>query len=336
MPRIPRLSTIDCVKAIVVERYVLPSELSVKEITEPGCGDGEVLIEVRAAGCNFFDTLIVQGKYQVKPPFPFSPGGEVAGRVRRVGAGVDGIAVGDDVMARVGYGGFAELCAAPARSAVRLPPGTSFVDGAALPIAYGTAYAAVVLRGRCAAGETVLVTAAAGGVGLASIQIVKAIGARVIAAASADTLEVARRVGADLVVDYQKEDWADAVKEATSGRGADVIIENVGGDVFDSCTRCIAWGGRLVISGFSSGRIPEVKLNRVLLKHIALVGLHFGPMSEHEPATVARAYDEILRLYDEGRVAPVIFATFPLENAADALAALASRDTFGKVVLIPA
>jgi NADPH2:quinone reductase len=324
------------VKAIVVERFLLPSELSVKEIAEPSCGDGDVLIDVRAAGCNFFDTLIVQGKYQVKPPFPFSPGGEVAGRVRQVGSAVQGIAVGDDVMARVGYGGFAEICAAPARSVVRLPTGTSFVDGAALPIVYGTAYAAVVLRGRCAAGETVLVTAAAGGVGIASIQIANAMGARVIAAASADKLDVARKVGATLAVDYRKADWADVVREATDGKGADVIVENVGGDVFDACTRCIAWDGRLVISGFSSGRIPEVALNRVMLKHIALVGLHFGPMSEHEPATVARAYDEILRLYDEGRVAPVIFATFPLENAADALAALASRDTFGKVVLIPA
>jgi NADPH2:quinone reductase len=209
----------------------------------------------------------------------------------------------------------------------------TFEEAAGFPIVYGTAYSAVVQRGAARAGETVVVTAAAGGVGLAAVQISHAIGARVIAVASGDKLEVASRAGAHAVVDYRAEGWIEALKAATGGRGADVIVENVGGDVFEGCMKCVAWGGRIVIVGFSSGNIPEVRLNRVLLKHIALVGVHWGPLRDHDPETQRDGFRALARLYDEGKIAPLVSQTFPVGRVAEALAALGGRSTVGKVVL---
>ncbi|HEX3596133.1 MAG TPA: NADPH:quinone oxidoreductase family protein [Polyangiaceae bacterium] len=320
-------------RAVVVERFMKPSELTVSETAEPALGDDQVLVDVRAAGCNFFDTLLVQGKYQVKPPFPFSPGGEIAGIVREVGARVTGPTPGDRVMAHVGHGGFAERAVAAPEALHPIPDGMSFEQAAAFPIVYGTAYASVVQRGAVRPGETVLVTAAAGGVGLAAVQIARAVGARVIALASGDKLDVARDAGADLAFDYRAEGWIDGVRAATAGRGADVVIENVGGDVFDGCTRCIAWGGRLAIVGFASGRIPEVSTNRVMLKHISLVGVHFGPMYREELHSVRDAFRALDSLFRQGKVTPLVSATMPLERVAEALDALGGRKTVGKVVL---
>jgi NADPH2:quinone reductase len=325
-------------RAVVVTELTEPSRLHVSEIPEPQLTEEGVLVEVKAAGCNFFDTLIVRGKYQVKPPFPFSPGGEIAGVVRAVGArvggtGIDGIEPGARVAARVGYGGFAERVVVPASALIPISGGMTDVEAAAFPIVYGTAYHAVVTRGRVAPGETVLVTAAAGGVGLASVQVARAAGARVIALASGDKLDVPRSAGADECVDYRAPDWMSRVKELTSGRGVDVVVENVGGDVFEGCLKCLAWGARLVISGFASGSIPQVAANRVMLKHVSIVGLHFGPMSEHEPELVRAGYRRLFEWYDAGSIRPLVSETYPLERVADALTALAARRTVGKIVL---
>lgn len=320
-------------RAVVVDRFMPPSELQVSEVSESEPSETEVSIDVRAAGCNFFDTLIVEGKYQEKPPFPFFPGGEIAGVVRAVGSKVTGIAPGDRVMAYLGHGGFAERVVASAGALVPIPEGMSFEEAAGFPIVYGTAYAAVVQRGHTRAGETVVVTAASGGVGLAAVQIAKAVGARVIALASGDKLDVAVSAGADVAIDYRREGWTDALGAATNGRGAHVIVENVGGDVFDGCSKHVAWGGRIVIVGFSSGKIPEVRLNRVLLKHISLVGVHWGPSRHHEPETVRDGFRALARLYGEKKIAPMVWKTLPLERVAEALALLGSRQSVGKIVL---
>lgn len=326
-------------KAVVVHELMKPADLTVSEIDSPRPGAGNVLIDVKAVACNFFDTLIVQGKYQVKPDFPFSPGGEVAGIVCELGEGVTEFAVGDRVMAYVEYGGFAERATARVNGTFPIPDAMPFEEAAAIPIVYGTSYVSLVPRGMVKSGETVLVTAAAGGVGLASIQIAKALGARVIALAGGEAkLEVTRQVGADVAIDYRDDgdssaSWVEQVNAATDGRGADVVIENVGGDIFDGCTRCVAWGGRIVVVGFTSGEIPLVKTNRVMLKHISLVGVHFGPMAVHEPEKLAECFRELARLYEAGKLKPVIWKQFRLEQAAEAVEALGNRKSFGKIVL---
>lgn len=321
-------------RAVVVPELMSHSDLAVSEIDPPRAEPGKLVIDVRAAGCNWFDTLIVQGRYQVKPDFPFSPGGEVAGVVHEVGDGVEGFSVGDRVMAYTEYGGFAERAIARPAGTFPLPDSVPFEEAAAMPIVYGTSYVSLASRGQVREGETVLITAAAGGVGLASIQIARALGARVIALAGGqEKLDIVREVGADVAVDYREEDWVERVKQETNGRGADVVIENVGGEIFDGCTRCINWGGRIVIVGFSGGDIPLVKTNRIMLKHISLVGVHFGPMVRNAPAQLAECFRDLMALHAEGRVRPVIWKQYPLESVAEALDALASRKTFGKIVL---
>jgi NADPH2:quinone reductase len=291
---------------------------------------------VRAAGCNFFDILMVQGKYQVKPAFPFVPGAEIAGVVRALGDGVTGFAKGDRVLASAGLGGFAEIAVVPAAGVYRMPEGMSFAEGAALPIIYPTSYAALVFRAHLAAGETLLVHAAAGGVGIAAVQIGKALGARVIATAGgAEKLEIARANGADEAIDYTKEDFAERVKQLTNGRGADVIYDSVGGDTFDQSLKCIAWNGRLLVIGFAGGRIPEVKANRILLKNISIVGLHWGAHVQHEPARIPETFQALFELYRAGKIRPVIFKSYPLEEVSVALEALGSRKTWGKVIVAP-
>ncbi|HEX2486574.1 MAG TPA: NADPH:quinone oxidoreductase family protein [Myxococcota bacterium] len=323
-------------RAVVVDRFLDPSELRVSERAEPKLHPGALSIAVQAAGCNFFDILMVQGKYQLKPPFPFVPGAEVAGVVEAVGEGVEGFRVGDRVLASCGLGGFAERVVVPASVAYAMPAGMSAAEGASLPIVYPTAYAGLVHRGRLQPGETLLVHAAAGGVGLAAVQVGKAIGARVIATAGGpDKLEVARRAGADVLIDYGREDFVARVKEATSGRGADVIYDSVGGDVFEGSLKCIAWNGRLVVIGFAGGTIPSVAANRILLKNIEVTGLHWGAYAQHQPASIPQVFQALFGLYERGAIRPVVFRTYPLEEVAQALADLGSRKTFGKVVLAP-
>ncbi|HPG26097.1 MAG TPA: NADPH:quinone oxidoreductase family protein [Myxococcota bacterium] len=324
-------------RAVVVDRLgIEPEALRVQEIDPPRIGPGEVLIEVRAAGCNFSDTLMLRGEYQVKPPLPFVPGGEVAGVVRAVGESVTRLAVGGRVLSRCGLGGFAERVAARASMTWRIPEAMSFEAGAALPTVYATSYAALVLRAPLVAGETLLVHAAAGGVGLAAVQIGKALGARVIATAGGpEKLEIARRAGADVLIDYRHEDFVPIVMEQTGGRGADVIYDSVGGDTTDRSLKCIAWNGRLLVIGFASGTIPDVKLNRVLLKNVSLVGVHWSAYPEREPGAVDACFEGLFELGARGAIDPLISSRHPLEEAGVALRALASRRTVGKVVLVP-
>ncbi|MEE9609410.1 MAG: NADPH:quinone oxidoreductase family protein [Myxococcota bacterium] len=323
-------------RAVVVKRWMEPGELEVSEIPEPAVAPGTLVVEVRAAGCNFFDILMVQGNYQVKPPFPFVPGAEVAGVVREVGEGVSGFAPGDRVFATAGLGGFAEYAVVPARGAYRMPDGMSFEEGSALPIIYPTSYAGLVFRADLKPGENLLVHAAAGGVGVAAVQIGVALGARVIATAGGrEKLEIARRNGASETIDYREEDFVARVKELTGGKGADVIYDPVGGDVFDKSLKCIAWNGRLLVIGFASGRIPEVKVNRILLKNIAIVGLHWGAHVAHQPERIDQTLEALLGLYADGAIKPVIFKSYSLDEVAVALEALASRKTYGKVVVAP-
>jgi len=323
-------------QAMVATRWCEAADLELRELPDPQPQRGEVLIDVRASGCNFFDLLMVQGKYQVKPPFPFSPGGEVAGVVRAVGAAVETLRAGDRVFAMLGWGGYASAAVAPAASTVKMPESMSFEHGAAFGIVYQTSYFGLVYRAALQAGETLLVHAAAGGVGLAAVQIGKALGARVLATAgSTDKLAIAKQHGADEAFDYNNPDWVERVKAATGGRGADVIYDPVGGDIFDLSSKCIDFGGRLLVIGFASGRIPSIEVNRILLKNIAVIGLHWGAYRQHDPDKIPQAMQALFRLYEEGKVQPLVSATYPLAQAAAALDEIASRRSVGKVLLIP-
>lgn len=324
-------------RAVVVDRLMEPHELRVGEVPEPVLEPGALFVDVKAAGCNFFDTLICRGRYQVKPSLPFVPGGEVAGVIREVGEDASGFRVGDRVCCALGStGGYAERVVVPATHAWKIPDAMSFAEGAALPIVYPTSYAGLVYRAALAPGETLLVHAAAGGVGTAAVQIGRALGARVIATAGGEEkLAVARAAGAELAIDYRREDFAKRVMEATGGRGADVVYDSVGGEVFDRSLKCIAWNGRLLVIGFASGTIPTPRLNRVLLKNIALVGLHWPAYFENEPERVGQTFQALFDLYDQGAIRPLVHRRYPLERAAEALTELASRGTTGKVVLEP-
>lgn len=299
-------------------------------------GPTDVRISVRAAGCNFSDILMMKGEYQVKPPLPFIPGGEVGGIVLEIGAKVTGLNPGDRVLSRCALGGYAEEVVAPAATTLQLPEALSFAAGAALSTVYPTSYAALVWRAPVKEGETLLVHAAAGGVGLSAVQIGKALGARVIATAGgAEKLEHARRAGADVLVDYRNEDFVARVMDETAGRGADVIYDSVGGETTDRSLKCIAWNGRLLVIGFASGDIPDVKLNRVLLKNISVVGLHWSAYPEREPEAIDACFEGLFEMAARGEIDPFVSAEYRLEEAGSALAALASRRTVGKVVLVP-
>ena len=323
-------------RAIVVDRFMEPAELAVRETAAPAIHAGTLRVEVHAAGCNFFDILMVQGRYQVKPPFPFVPGAAIAGVVREVGEGARGFAVGDRVLASAGLGGFAEESVVPARSAYPLPDAMSFEEGAALPIIYPTSYAGLIDRGGLREGETLLVHAAAGGVGVAAVQIGRALGARVIGTAGgADKCAIAVREGCEECIDYRAGDFAARVQELTGGRGAEVIYDSVGGDITDQSLKCIAWNGRLVIIGFASGKIPAIQANRILLKNIAVTGLHWGAHAQKDPKRIPEVMDALFAMHAKGQIRPVIYARYPLEEVPTALAALGGRESYGKVIVSP-
>ncbi len=321
---------------MVVRELGGPGALEREELDAVRAAPGQVVIDVGAAGCNFFDILITQGKYQVRPELPFSPGAEVAGIVRELGEGVERFSVGDRVSALLEYGGFASTVAAPQERVFAMPPRMTVEEAAAMGIVYQTSYVGLVHRANLREGETLLVHAAAGGVGLAAVQIGVALGARVIGTAGApDKLDLVKKHGADVVLNYRDEEWVERVKELTDGRGADVIYDPVGGDTFDLSTKCIAFEGRLLIIGFASGRIPSAKMNRVLVKNFSLVGLHWGLYFEKDPQVLQEAQAALSQLYAVGKIAPLVSATYPLADAKDALDALGARKTTGKVVLIP-
>lgn len=321
---------------MIVRELGGPAALQREELEWRAPRPGQVAVDVEAVGCNFFDILITQGNYQVRPELPFAPGAEVAGTVREVGPGTAGFTVGDRVCALLPYGGFASAVSVDAPRVFAMPDGMPFEDAAALGVVYQTSYVALVPRARLREGETLLVHAAAGGVGLAAVQIGVALGARVIGTAGTpDKLELVKQHGADAVINYREEDFVARIEELTDGRGADVIYDPVGGDTFDRSTKCIAFDGRLLVIGFASGRIPTAKMNRVLLKNISLVGVHWGLYFEKDPSVIRDAQRAIFDLYQAGKIAPLVSGTYPLTDAADALDALGSRKTTGKVILHP-
>lgn len=297
---------------------------------------GHVVLDVHAAGCNFADILTIQGRYQKQPTPPFSPGFEAAGIVREVGEGVTEVGVGERVFGVTVSGAYAERAVADQRRLYALPEDMSFAEGAAFCVAYQTAWCGLVQRAALRRGETLVVHAAAGGTGLAAVQLGRALGARVIATAGSPAkCAVAREAGAHVAVDYRAEDWVERVRQETRGAGADVIYDPVGGDVFDGSTRCLGFEGRLLVVGFASGRIPAVAANRILLKNIAVVGVYWDRYAERDPALVRRWMVELLRLRAADRLRPLVWKTFALVEAEQALAALGSRESIGKVVLVP-
>jgi NADPH2:quinone reductase len=312
--------------------------LQIAEIDDPVAGPEQVVVEVEAAGVCFPDVLLCRGGYQMKPPLPFVPGSEVAGRVVAVGDGVPpDVAVGTRVAGlALGLGGFAERALVAAFGALPIPDSLSAPAAAALPINYHTVWFSLRDRAALRPTETLLVHAAAGGVGSAAVQVGLALGARVIATAGGpEKVKVCEQLGADLVIDYTAGDFVDAVKEATGGAGADVIFDPVGGDVFDRSRKCIAWDGRLLVIGFAGGRIPEIPANHILLKNYSVVGVHWGASVARDPSSVRRTHDELMKLHESHGIDPLIFREVPFGDAPAAVQSLAERGTWGKVVIVP-
>ena len=323
-------------KAVLCRDFGEPSVLTVDEIEAPRPGPSEVRIAVRAAGVNFPDLLLVAGKYQVRPPFPFSPGIESAGEVIEVGPEVEDLRPGDRVLANHPHGGFAEEVVAPAATVYPMPENMSFEHAAAFPVAYGTGYHGLVQRGSLAPGETLLVHGAGSGVGLVAVELGKLLGATVIATAgSAAKLEVARQYGADHLINYREEKIREQVKELTAGAGADVIYDPVGGDVMDESVRCINWGGRILVIGFASGRFAAIPTNLVLIKGFSVVGVYWGSFTARNPERGRENFQVLLEWYAQGKLKPLIWRSFALEEAAAALEALQERKVTGKAVLVP-
>ena len=306
-----------------------------KELPTPAPKPGEVLIAIKAASLNFPDLLIVQNKYQVKPPLPFVPGSEYAGVVQAVGAGVKHLQVGQNVACLSGTGGFATHAIAPAALCMPLPPGFSYVDAAAFIMIYATSHHALVDRAQLKAGETVLVLGAAGGVGTSAIQIAKALGAKVIAAASTDEkCALCRSIGADATINYSSENLREAIKALTDGKGPDVIYDPVGGDLAEPAFRSIAWRGRYLVVGFASGTIPSLPLNLTLLKGASIVGIFWGGFAKQEPKASAGAMAELAQWYAQGKIKPVIDRALPMAELKAAYAQMGSRDVKGKLVMV--
>jgi NADPH:quinone reductase len=323
-------------KAMLCKAYGPPESLSLEEIDPPSLGRSELRIAVHACGVNFPDLLMIKGEYQFKPSFPFSPGAEVSGVVLEVGADVKGFSAGERVMAMTGWNGFAEQVVAEAAKCSKIPTRMDFVTAAGFSMTYGTSYHALVQRAALKPGETLLVHGATGGVGTAAVEIGKLLGARVIATGgSDDKLAVIRdKYGIEDVINYRDgKGFKDKVKELTSGAGADVIYDPVGGDVFEQSLRCIAWNGRLLVVGFASGIIPEVRANLVLLKNCQIVGVFWGAFAVREPDVNADNFKKLFEHYEDGKLQPIVSQTYPLERAADALTALAERRVVGKTVV---
>jgi len=321
-------------KAVLCKQYGPPESLVLEDVASPVPGPGEVVVSTRAASVNFPDVLIIQNKYQFKPPLPFSPGSELAGVVKAVGEGVTSAKPGDKVIAFTTYGAFAEEVKTEATRLLPLPEKMSFEEGASFILTYATSDHALRDRGELKPGETLLVLGAAGGVGLAAIEIGKALGARVIAcASSAEKLAVCREHGADALIDYSREDLRERIKALTDGRGVDVIYDPVGGPYTEPAFRSIAWRGRLLVVGFAAGDIPKLPLNLALLKGASIVGVFWGDFARREPRQFAESARQLARWYDEGKLRPHVSQAFPLERAVDALKLMAARQVKGKVVI---
>jgi len=321
--------------AWLCENPVGVDALTWKELPTPSPKAGEVLIEIKAASLNFPDLLIVQNKYQMKPPLPFVPGSEYAGVVQAVGDGVSHLKVGQHVACLSGTGGFGTHTVAPAALCLPLPDGFPFVDAAAFIMIYATSYHALVDRAQLKAGETVLVLGAAGGVGTAAIQIAKACGTRVIAAASTDEkCALCQSIGADATINYTRENLREAVKTLTAGKGPDVIYDPVGGDFAEPAFRSIAWRGRYLVVGFAAGPIPALPFNLALLKGASIVGVFWGDFAKREPQANAAMMKELAQWYGQGKIKPVIDSTLPMAELKAAFAHMGSRGVKGKLVMV--
>ncbi len=321
-------------KAVLCKSYGPPENLTLEEIDSPNPSKGQVLIDVYSTGLNFPDTLQIQGKYQFQPEFPFTPASEVAGKVAAVGEGVTDLKVGDRVMAGVGIGGMAEQAVADVASTEKIPDSMPFDTGSGFGMIYNTSYHALKQRADLQPEETLLVLGAAGGVGITAVELGKVMGARVIAAARTDEkLKVAKQYGADELVNYGDGELKEKVKELTSGKGADVICDPVGGDLFDQAARCINWKGRILVVGFASGRIPEYRTNLALLKGCQLVGVFWGSFRKREPQVHRQNCRDLFELFDQGKIKPLISQVFPLEKYVDALNVFVNRQAVGKIVL---
>lgn len=321
-------------RALLCTEFGGPEKLTVGEAPSPPLRDGSVRMKVHAAGVNFADLLIIAGQYQEKPPFPFTPGAEASGVITEVGAGVAGLKPGDRVMALTGLGAFAEEAVVEAARVLTIPDSMDFASAAAFPVAYGTSHGALEWRARLKGGEWLLVTGASGGVGLTAVEIGKAMGAQVIACAGgAEKLSVAREHGADHLIDYLHEDMRERVKAITGGRGVDVIYDPVGGDAFDAALRSISWGGRVIVIGFASGRIPQIPANIVLVKNIDVIGFYWGSYQKHNPELLRSSFQQLFRWFHEGKLKPHISHRVPLERASEALRLLQERKSTGKVVV---
>ena len=323
-------------KALLCTRYGTPDDLEFADVPDPEPGAGEAVVKVAAAALNFFDTLIIAGKYQYKPAMPFSPSAEFSGTVERVGAGVTALKAGDRVLGYSGHGAARERIALSAERLVKLPDGVDFDRAAGLTVTYGTSLHALKDRARLQPGETLAVLGASGGAGLAAVELGKIMGTRVIAcASSAEKVAFAQKHGADAGIDYGKEDLKDALRRVTDGRGADVIYDPVGGGYAEAALRSIAWYGRFLVVGFAAGEIPKLPLNLVLRKGCDVVGVFWGSWIERDKAGHRANTEQLLQWCAQGKLSSHVHAVYPLREAAAALKAIAARKVMGKVILRP-
>ncbi|MEQ3640534.1 MAG: NADPH:quinone oxidoreductase family protein [Alteromonas sp.] len=323
-------------KAIVCEAFGPVDDLRVKDVADPVAKPGHVVVDVQAAGVNFPDGLLVQGLYQMQPDFPFIPGNEVAGVVCEVGEGVSHVKKGQRVIALSNLGGYAEKVAVKASHVMPLPDPIHVNEGAALVTAHATAHHALKQRAKLQPGETLVVTGAAGGTGLAAVQIGKTMGAKVIAVCSTEEkLALAKEYGADVLINYKDKDLKETLKEVTGGKGADVIYECVGGDTFHACSRSMAWEGRLLVVGFAGGEIPKFPVNLALVKGYSVMGVFWGSFTQHDPKGFAENMQELLTWYVQGKVKVVVDEALPLEQATKAMTKVMNREVKGKMVITP-
>jgi NADPH:quinone reductase len=324
-------------RAVICKEYGPPESLVIADLEALTPGPGQVVVAVKACGVNFPDTLIIEGKYQFKPALPFSPGGEVAGIVQAIGEGVARVALGDRVIAFTGWGGFAEEVLVEAKALIPIPERMDFATASAFVMVYGTSHYALKDRAKLQPGETLLVLGAAGGVGLAAVELGKVMGARVIAAASSDEkLAICREHGADECINYSREDLKERIKTLTAGKGVDVIYDPIGGNYSEAALRGIAWEGRYLVIGFAAGDIPRIPLNLTLLKGCSIVGVFWGTFTSRNPQRHQEHLRELMAWYLEGKIRPHISATYPLEQAANALNDMLTRKITGKAVLLVA
>jgi NADPH2:quinone reductase len=321
-------------KAALCKSHDGPDAVVIADIPDPTAGEGEVVVRVRAAALNFFDTLMLRNKYQFKPPLPFSPCAEIAGDIDSVGPGVTGFKAGDRVAASIGHGGAREKAVVKAAQLTRMPDKLAYADGSGLTVVYGTTLHALRDRGKLQPGQTLAVLGASGGVGLSAIELGKIMGARIIACASSpEKLAVCKQHGADVLIDYNKEDLKEALRKATDGKGVDVVYDAVGGPYAEPAIRSMAWEGRFLVIGFAAGEIPKVPFNLMLLKSCDVVGVFWGEWSRRNPKLAAADIQQIYQWAADGKIKSSVHKTYPLERIVDALKAFERREVTGKAVI---